>query len=120
MSAETTLTNTTDEAYENAVRKQRVESEILAHGEDFDQTRLDAIMSHNALEQTVISPQAADILADLTIPETEEDTDIAIAEAARRQMELKTLYAKQDLEERAAREDWSEDKYQQELANITK
>lgn len=120
MSAETTPTNTTDEAYEAAVRKQRVESEVLAHGEDFDQTRLDAIMSHNALEQTVVSPEAADILADLTIPESEENTDIAIAEAARRQLELQSLYAKQNLEERAAREDWPEEKYQEELAHIIK
>lgn len=115
----------TDNSYAIAVQKQQLESAILSRGENFDQTQVDAFLTstgNTALSQLVETaplPTAESVINDLTISEEESTGEDIVAEAARRQaLDINTIYAKQDLQERAARENWPEDKYQSELSKI--
>lgn len=118
-----TVENSQDKAYVDAVQKQQMEAEILARGEKFDQSHVDTLLSQTAIEYAAKgTPEAdeagKDMLTQLTIPETEEDTDAVIAEASRRQVELDNLYNLQNLQERATKEDWPQEKYDQEREKL--
>ncbi len=104
--------------------KQQLEAQILAGGEGFDQSRVDAVMSRVALEAgSVVGVEATDAgkqqLAELSIGEHEDTDDIIAAEAARRQIDLNSIYAQQNLKERAAQEGWPQDKYEDAVRELT-
>jgi hypothetical protein len=104
-----------ENTYEVAVKKLEQQNLILAGGDNIDQDRVDAIMAQSALAEV----KAESFIDDLTIPAEEANSEDVVAEAARRQAaEINMLYAKQDLQERAARENWPEDKYQSELSKL--
>ena len=107
--------------------KQHLEAQILAGGEGFDQSRVDAVMSRVALEapqahvaDVHVTDEGKKLLAEFTPDPTEGngESDAVAIEAAQRQLDLNTLYAKQTLDTRAAQEGWSQDKYDDALQQL--
>lgn len=114
---------TNEAGYVNAVQKQQIEAGILNGGETFDQAHVDTLLSQVALEATPapaieVTQAGSDLLADLTTDPSEVDSEAAINEAARRQLDLANLDKKRELENLALKNDWTEDKYQEELQKI--
>ena len=110
---------TPEQSYAEAVNKQQMEANILANGDNFDQDRVDTVLGQKAFEAVLkpieVNQAGADLLADLTTPESEEDSDVLATAAAQRQLDMNSIFKKQDFDARAVSNNWTEDKYQEEL-----
>lgn len=101
-----------------AEQKAIAENEILRN-ENMDQDRVDAIMgqfSKRATEAAVkLTTEGNDILSELTVTDTEaESTDVLQTEAAYNAEDITRL---QDV---AASQDWSQERYESAKAELTK
>ncbi|MES2630865.1 MAG: hypothetical protein V4611_02830 [Patescibacteria group bacterium] len=120
--APTNSTETATISYEDAVKRQQTEALVLSGGETFDQSRVDAVIGHTAVAEVApaieVTQAGADLLADLTTDPSEPDSEAAINEAARRQLDLDSLAQKRQIDDLAMKNSWTEDKYQEELQKI--
>lgn len=129
MSAETAPSTTEQQVAASLTPEQRQQREamILSGAGEFSQDRADAVMSYAAADKPVearaveaTNPVANEIMAELTIPEEapDDNRDVAAAEAARRQIEMEGIFKQHDIQERAARENWPQEKVESELAKV--